>query len=119
MSDKVTPPLESMHGRGNHNEETDNLTESLARRLFKGKFYSPSPATTEVEGTILIAADAGRDVELYGDKKEAGEEGEKSLSPEDVSLSLERGYHGLSTRERGNYKPGRRRSMARSKDKSR
>ena len=41
------------------------------------------------------------------------------MSPEDVSLLLERGDHGLSMRERGNDDPGRRRSMARSKDKYR
>ena len=72
-----------------------------------------------MEGTHVIAATASRAVEIYGDKKEAGEEGDKSSSPEDVSLSLERGDHGLSTRERGNDDPGRRISMARSKDKSR
>ena len=72
-----------------------------------------------MEGTIDTAAAAGRAVELYADKKEAGEEGEKSLSTEDVSLSLEQADHGLSTRARGNDETGRRRSMARSKDKSR
>ena len=41
------------------------------------------------------------------------------MSTEDVSLSLELGDHGLSTRARGDDEPGRRRSMARSKDKSR
>ena len=56
---------------------------------------------TTVEGTLIIAAAAGRAVELYGDKKEAGEEREKPLSPEDVSLSLEQVDHGLSTRARG------------------
>ena len=72
---------------------------------------------TEVEGTLVIAADAIRAVEIYGAQKEAGEEGEKSLSPEDVSLSLEQGDHGLSTWARGNDEPGRRRSTARSKYK--
>ena len=62
-----------------------------------------------VEGTLVIAPASGRYVELYEDNKEAGEEAEKSSSPEDASLSLERGYHGLSTRARGNDKPGRRR----------
>ena len=72
-----------------------------------------------LEETLVVSAASGRSVELYGYKKEAVEEGEKSLSPKDVSLLLERGDHGLSTRERGNNKPGRRISMARSKDKSR
>ena len=45
--------------------------------------------------------------------------GDKSSSPEDVSLSLEREDSGLSTRARGDDNPGRRISMARSKDKSR
>ena len=84
----------------------------------QGKIQPPSPDTTSVEGTLVIAAATGRDVEIYGYKKEAGEEGDKSSSPKDVSLLLERGDHGLSTRERGNNKPGRRISMARSKDKS-
>ena len=66
-----------------------------------------------VEGTLVIAAAAVRNVELYWDKKEAGEEGEKSSSPEDVSLLLERGDHGLSTRARRNHDPGRHRSMSR------
>ena len=44
---------------------------------------------TIVEGTLFIAGAAVRAVELYGDNKDAGEEGEKSSSPEDVSLSLE------------------------------
>ena len=107
------------HSRGNHDEETENLTASTGRRIFKGKSQSTSPAATAVEGVLVISAAAGRDVELYGDQKEAGEEGEKSLSPEDVSLSLERGDHGLSTWVRENDKPGRRISMARSKGKSR
>ena len=72
-----------------------------------------------MEGTLVIAAAADRAVELYGDKKQASEEGEKFSSPEDVSLSLERGDHELSMRARGNDNPGRRISMARSKDKSR
>ena len=42
-----------------------------------------------MEGTLVIAAASGRAVELYGDNKEAGEEGEKYSSPEYVSLSLE------------------------------
>ena len=41
------------------------------------------------------------------------------MSPEDVSLSLEWGDHGLSTQARRNYDPESRRSMVRSKDKSR
>ena len=65
------------------------MTVSTARRLFKVKSQSPSPAVTAVEGTLYIAAAAGRSIEIYGYKKESGEEGEKSLSPEDVSLSLE------------------------------
>ena len=81
-------PYESTHGRGNQNKETENLKSSTAWRLFKGKIQSPSPAEPEVEGTLVIAAAAGRDIDLYGDKKEAGEEGGKSLSPEDVYLSL-------------------------------
>ena len=102
-------PYESTHGRGNQNEETENLKLSTAWRLFKGKIQSPSPAEPEVEGTLVIAAAAGRDIDLYGDKKEAGEEGKKSSSLEDVSLLLEQGDHGLSTRERGDDEPGRRR----------
>ena len=117
VSDKFPSSSESTHGRSNHDKETENLTASTARRPFKGESQSPSPVTTEVEGMLLIAAAAGRAVELYGDKKEAGEEEEKSLYPEDVSLLLEQWDHGLSTRVRGNDKPGRRRSMARSKDK--
>ena len=72
---------------------------------------------TAVEGTLVITTTADRSVELYGDKKEAGEEGGDYLSPEDVSLSLEREDRGLSTRAKGDENPGRRRSMARSKDK--
>ena len=72
-----------------------------------------------MEGTLLIAAAAGRDVELYGNKKGAGEEGEKYLSPGDVYISLEQGYHGLSTRARRNDEPGRRSSISSSKYKSR
>ena len=72
-----------------------------------------------MEGTLVISAVAVRAVELYGDKKESGGEGEKYSSPEDVSLLLEQGDHGLSTLTRGGYKPGRRRSMTRSQDKSR
>ena len=68
-----------------------------------------------MEGTLIIAAAAGRDVELYGDKKEAGEEGGNSSSPEDVSLLMEQGDHGLSTRARGDDESGRHRSRARSK----
>ena len=116
-SDDVNPPSESMHGRGNHGKETENLTASTARKLFKAKSKSHSPASMAVEGTFVIASDTARAVELYGYKKEAGEEGEKSLSPEDVYMSLERGDRGLSTRARGNEYPGRRRSMARSKDR--
>ena len=58
--------------------ETENLKASTARRLFKGKIQSNSPAVTAVEGTLVIATAAGRAVELYGDKKDDGEEGEKS-----------------------------------------
>ena len=36
-SDKVLSPSESTRGRGDHNEETENLTASTARRLFKGE----------------------------------------------------------------------------------
>ena len=46
---------------------------------------------TAVEGTLVISTDAGRAVELYGDKKEAGEEGEKSSSPDDVFVAGTRG----------------------------
>ena len=35
-SDKVLPPSQLMHGRGNNYEETENLTAYTARRLFKG-----------------------------------------------------------------------------------
>ena len=55
---------------------------------------------TAVEGTLVIYAAAGRDIELYGDKKEAGEEGDKFSYPDYVSLSLEQGDHGLSMRAR-------------------
>ena len=34
-SDEVTSLSESTHSRGNHNKETDNLTASTSRRLFK------------------------------------------------------------------------------------
>ena len=61
-----------------------------------------------MEATLVIADAAGSAVDLYGDKKESVEEGDKSLSTEDISLLLERGYHGLSTRSRGNDEPGRR-----------
>ena len=111
-SDKVPSSLESTNGRGNQDKETDNLTAYTARRIFKGKIQSTSPAMAAVEGTLVISAAAGRAVELYGDKKEAGEEGEKSSSPEYVSMSLEQGDHGLSTWARGNDHPGRHRSMA-------
>ena len=115
MSDEVPSPSELTHSRGNHDKETDNLRVSTERRLFKEKLQSPSPAVTVVEGTIAIADAAGRSIEIYGDKKESGEEGEKSSSPEDVSLSLERGDHGLSTRAKGDDESGRHRSRARSK----
>ena len=49
------------------------MTAYTAWRLFKGKSQSPSPDATSVEGTLVIAADAGRAVDLYGDNKEAGE----------------------------------------------
>ena len=71
-----------------------------------------------MEGKLVIASASGRDVELYGDKKEDDGEGEKSLSPEDVSMLLEFG-DGLSTWARVDDKPWRRISMARSKDKLR
>ena len=80
-SDKVLPPSRSTHSRGNQDEETENLTASKEQRIFKEKSQSPSPAATAVEGTLAIAAAYGRAVELYGVKKEAGEEGEKSFSP--------------------------------------
>ena len=48
------------------------MTASTARRLFKGKIKSTSPAATAVEGKLVIAAASGRDVERYGDKKESG-----------------------------------------------
>ena len=99
-SDEVPSPSDSTHGRRNIDKETENMTSSTARRLFKGKSQSPSPAAMEVEGTLIIAAAAGSYVELYGDKKEAGEDEGGYLSPKDVSLSLERGDHGLSTRAR-------------------
>ena len=69
-SDEVLSPLESTHGRGYNDEETDNLTASTARRLFKGKSQSPSPATTAVEVTLVVNAAAIMDVEIYGYKKE-------------------------------------------------
>ena len=62
-SEKVPPPSESTHSRVNHNKETDNLTAPTARILFKGESQSPSPAVTEVEGTLVIAAATGRDIE--------------------------------------------------------
>ena len=73
--DEVTPPSESTHGRGNHDKETENLIASTAQRISKGKIQSPSPTAAEVEGKIVIASASGRAIELYGDKKEAGEEG--------------------------------------------
>ena len=118
-SDKLPSPLESTHGRGDCDEETENLTASMARRLFKGGSQSPSPAVTSVEGMLGISATAGRYVELYGDKKESGEEGGGYSSPGDVSLLLELGDHGLSKWARGYGDPGTCRSMAKSKDKSR
>ena len=43
-----------------------------------------------LEETLVVSAASGRSVELYGYKKEAGEEGGGgSLSPEDVSMLLE------------------------------
>ena len=69
MSDKVPSPSESTHGRGNHGKETENMTESTARRIFKGKSQSPSPSVMVVEGMLGIATAACRAVELYGDKK--------------------------------------------------
>ena len=110
---------ESTHFRGNHDKETENITASTARRLFKGGSQSPSPTVTAVEGALVIAAAAVRAVEIYGDKKEAGEEGENSSSPEDVSMLLEREYHGLSTQVKGDCALGRHRSMDRSKYKLR
>ena len=110
---KCPPPSDSTHIRGNNDEETDNPTASMERRLFKEKSQSTSPAAAAVEGTIVIAAAAVRAVELYGFKKEAGEEGDMSLSPEYLSMSPKQGDHGLSTWVRGDDEPGRRRSMAR------
>ena len=72
---------------------------------------------TEVEGTLVVSAI--RAEELYGYKKEAGEEEEKSSSSEDVSLFLEQGDNCLSTRVRGGDNPGKRRSIAKSENKSR
>ena len=66
-SDGVPPPSESTHGRGNHNKETENLTASTARRLFKGKIQSPSPSETALEGTPVISAVAGRTACPYVD----------------------------------------------------
>ena len=103
--------MESTHGRGYHGEETENLTASTELRLFKRKSQSPSPAATAVEGTLVISIAADRAGELYVDKKEAGEERDKYSYLDDVSLLLERGDHGLSTRARGNDEPGRHRSM--------
>ena len=74
---------------------------------------------TAVEGTLVIAAAAGRAVELYGDKKEAGEEGGEYSPPQYFSLSLEQGDRGLSMWVRGDDDPGSRRSMAWLKDKLR
>ena len=67
----------------------------MARRLFKGKRQSPSPAATAVKGTLVIVVAAHRDTKIYGDDKESGEEGGDSLSPEDVYLFLEQGFHRL------------------------
>ena len=53
-SDGVPRPSESTNGRGNHNKETENLTASTARRLFKGNIQSPSPSVASVEGTDLF-----------------------------------------------------------------
>ena len=72
-SEKVLSLLDSTHVRGNNDKETENLTSSTARRIFKETSQSPSPYEKEVEGTLGIATSAGRTVELYGDKKEAGE----------------------------------------------
>ena len=82
-SDEVPSPLESTHDRDNHEDETENLTDSTARRLFKGVSQSPSPAAIAVEGTlfIFIATATARSVELYGDRYESGEKGGDSLSP--------------------------------------
>ena len=77
-SDKVLPPSRSTHSRGNQDEETENLTAPKEQRIFKEKSQSPSPAATAAEGMLVISAAADRAVEIYGDKKEAGEEGEKS-----------------------------------------
>ena len=93
-------PSESTHGRNNHDKETKNLTASTERRLFKGKIQSPSLDVTAVEGTLVIAAATGRAIDLYWYNKEAGEEGEKYSSHEDVSLSPEQRDHGLSMQTR-------------------
>ena len=110
-SEEVPSPSESTHGRGNNDDETENLTASTARRLFKGKVSHPNQLRRQWKGRFHV--------ELNGGKKDYGDEQERSLSPEDVSLSQERGDHGLSTHAGGNDEPGRRRSMDRSKDKSR
>ena len=69
MSYEVPSPSESMHGRGNHDKETENLTAYTAWSIFKGKSKSPMTDVTAVEEMIVIAAAAGRAVELYGDNK--------------------------------------------------
>ena len=72
-SEEVPFPLDLTHDRSNHDEETENLTAFTAWSLFKEKIQSPSSATTAVERTLVIDATAGRAVELYVYKKEAGE----------------------------------------------
>ena len=68
-SDKFPSPLESTHGRGNHDEETENLTASMVRRLLKETSHSHRRDAMSVEGTLIIAAAADRAVDIYGDKK--------------------------------------------------
>ena len=65
MSYKVPSPSELTYGRGNHDEEAETLTASTARRIFEGKVQLPSLAATEVEGILVVAASAGRSVEVY------------------------------------------------------
>ena len=93
-------PSDSTHVRGNNDKETENLTASTARRILKGKSQAPLKAATEVEETLVISAAAVRSIDLYGENKEAGEEGEKYSSHEDVSLSPEQRDHGLSMQPR-------------------
>ena len=98
VSDKVPSPLESTHVRVDNDKETENLTASTAQSLFKEEIHLPSPATTSVEGTLVIAVASGRAVELYGCKKKADEEGEKSLT---LRMYLCRWNEGIMGYQRG------------------